>query len=51
MTDKIASNVSQESPFNNFILTEEQTTYTCNSSNIELRSCSEENKTHCKMYI
>ena len=44
MTDKIASNVSQELPFNNFILTEEQTTYTSDSSNIELRSFSEENK-------
>ena len=44
MTDKIASNVSQELPFNKFVLLKEQTTYTSNSSDIELRSCSEENR-------
>ena len=44
MTDKIASNVSQELPFNKLILLEKQTTYTSNSSDVELRSCSEESK-------
>ena len=43
MTDKIASNFSQELPFNKFILTEEQTTHTTNSSYNEFGSCSEEN--------
>ena len=43
MTDKITSNISQELPFNKFILLEEQTTYTPNSSDIRLRSCSYEN--------
>ena len=50
MTDKTTSTVSQGLPFNKFILLEEQTPYTSNSSNIRLRCCLEDNR-HTNLHV